>query len=106
MNAYREPFADHDARLSTWEPPKELLRSEPFMRRLQAELPKVTHLPTLFLWGGGDFALRAAVELPRFQSLFPNQETVVLDGARHFFQEDAPEEAAQAIRSWHDDLRL
>jgi haloalkane dehalogenase len=105
MNAYREPFADHDARLSTWEFPKELLRSQPFMRRLQGELPKITHLPTLFLWGRGDFALRAAVELPRFESLFPNHETVVLDGARHFFQEDAPEEAARAIRSWHEGLR-
>lgn len=100
MRAYRGPFADRDARRPTWEFPKELLRSETFMRRLEDELPKVTHLPTLLLWGGRDFALRRRVELPRFERLFPDHETVVLDRARHFFQEDAPGEAARAVRSW------
>lgn len=42
--------------------------------------------------------LRENVELPRLERLFPNHETVVLDGARHFFQEDAPGQAASAIR--------
>lgn len=100
MGAYRGPFAEHDERRPTWVFPQELLRSEPFMRRLEQDLPKVAHLPTLFLWGGGDFAMRKRVELPRLQSLFPNHETVVLDRARHFFQEDAPYEAAGAIRQW------
>lgn len=100
MGAYRGPFADPDARRSTWEFPKELLRSQPFMQRLEDELPKVTQLPTLLLWGGGDFALRKRVELPRLEGLFPNHETVVLEGARHFFQEDKPGDAARAIRRW------
>lgn len=100
MRAYREPFANPSARRPTWEFPKELLRSEPFMRSLEQRLPEVTHLPALLLWGGGDFALRSRVELPRFERLFPNHTTVVLGEARHFFQEDAPEEAAAAIRDW------
>lgn len=100
LRAYREPFADPDARRPTWEFPKELLRSESFMRALEQRLPQVTHLPALLLWGGGDFALRSRVELPRFEALFPNHRTVVLDKARHFFQEDAPEQAAAAIREW------
>jgi haloalkane dehalogenase len=100
MRAYREPFARQDARRATWESPKELLRSEPFMRTLQEELPKVTHLPALLLWGGGDFALRKRVELPRFERLFPDHETVVLERAKHFFQEDAPTEACRAMRRW------
>lgn len=99
MAAYRGPFPDADARRPTSELPKELLRGEPFLRTLEAQLPKVSHLPTLLLWGGADFALRKHVELPRFERLFPNHQTVVLEGARHFFQEDAPGEAARAIRN-------
>lgn len=50
--------------------------------------------------GGRDFALRKGVELPRFQQLFPNHTTVVVDNAKHFFQEDAPADVVTAIRSW------
>ncbi|MDQ4144557.1 MAG: alpha/beta fold hydrolase [Actinomycetota bacterium] len=106
MAAYRGPFAEVDERRPTWEFPKELLRSKPFMQTLEENLPKVAHLPTLLLWGGGDFALRKRVELPRFERLFPDHETVVLEGARHFFPEDAPEEAAAAVRGWLDRRRF
>ena len=102
MAAYREPFATQDARLPMWEFPRELLRSKPFMRQLESDLPRINHLPALLLWGGKDFALRRRVELPRFQSVFPKHETVVLDRANHFFQEDAPDEASRAIRQWLD----
>lgn len=100
MRAYREPFANKDQRGPTWRFPQQLLKSRSFMEDLEMRLPQVTHLPTLLVWGGSDFALRKNVELPRFQRLFPNHETVVLDGARHFFQEDAPAEVATAIRDW------
>lgn len=104
MDAYRAPFVELDARRPTWEFPKELLRSQPFMLRLEEALPNVTHLPVLFVWGGGDFALRKRVELPRFESLFPNHHTVILRGARHFFQEDAPGEVVGAVRAWHRNI--
>ena len=100
MQCYRRPFESLDARRPTWELPKELLRSEPFLRTLESALPRISQLPALFLWGGGDFALRQGVELPRFEKLFPDHETVVLENARHFFQEDAPEESVRAIRRW------
>lgn len=100
MRAYREPFSTAEARRPTWQLPRELLRTKAFMQRLEQDLPAVTHLPALFVWGGADFALRKRVELPRFQRLFPDHETVVLERASHFFQEDAPDETAAAIRSW------
>lgn len=103
MRAYREPFARKDERRPTWQFPRELLGSSFFMVDLETRLPRVTHLPTLFVWGGSDFALRKNVELPRFERLFPNHETVVLDKAKHFFQEDAPEQVAAAIREWFED---
>lgn len=100
MRAYRGPFIHKERRDPTWRLPKELLNSEAFMKELETRLPEVTHLPTLFVWGGSDFALRKSVELPRFEALFRNHETVILDKAGHFFQEDAPSEAATAIREW------
>lgn len=101
MRAYREPFAQKERRLPTWRFPRELLGSRSFMQDLQTRLPQVTDLPTLFVWGGSDFALRKNVELPRFETLFPNHHTVILDKAKHFFQEDAPLEVATAIRGWY-----
>lgn len=101
MHAYRAPFSQKDRRLATSEFPRELLRSRSFMKDLEARLPRIAHLPTLFVWGGSDFALRKKVELPRFEQLFPNHETIVLDKAAHFFQEDAPADVATAIRSWY-----
>lgn len=102
MRAYREPFAQKERRRPTWQFPRELLESKSFMEDLEGRLPQVTDLPTLFVWGGSDFALRKKVELPRFQRLFTNHHTVVLPKARHFFQEDAPADAAKAIRDWFD----
>ena len=102
MQAYRGPFSNLDARLPTWEFARQLLQSEPFMRTLERDLPQITHLPALFVWGGGDFALRKNHELPRLQQLFPDHETVVLDRARHFFQEDASDQVTRAIRSWKE----
>lgn len=101
MRAYREPFAQKERRRPTWRFPRELLASKSYMEDLEARLPLVTDLPTLFVWGGSDFALRKNVELPRFERLFPNHRTVVLPKAKHFFQEDAPADAANAIRDWY-----
>jgi haloalkane dehalogenase len=100
MRAYRGPFPSPAGRRPTWELPREILRARPFLQRLLDDLPAITDRPALFLWGGGDQALRKTVELPRFEQLFPDHETVVLEGANHFFQEDAPDEAATAIRRW------
>jgi haloalkane dehalogenase len=44
-----------------------------------------------------DPAFRPAHLLPRMQAAFPGNVTVVLPHARHYIQEDAPEEIAQAI---------
>ena len=102
MAAYRGPFPSPESREPTWIFARQLLETESFMRSLEERHDRLAHLPALLLWGGGDFALRKNVELPRFEKVFPNHETVVLDRARHFFQEDAPEEAADAIRRWFE----
>jgi len=37
-------------------------------------------------------------ERKRWEQIFPNHRTVILDGAGHYIQEDAPEEIVAAIR--------
>jgi len=39
-------------------------------------------------------------ERKRWEQLFPNHRTVILEGAGHFIQEDAPDEIVNAIESW------
>ena len=51
------------------------------------------------VWGDRDFAFRDK-ERKRFESLFERHRTVMLPGAGHFIQEDAPEEIAKAIKQW------
>ena len=57
---------------------------------------KLASHPALIVWGDRDFAFREK-ERRRFEALFPRHKTVVLSGAGHFIQEDAPEEIARAI---------
>lgn len=98
MDAYRGPFAVDRRPTAVF--PEQLLGSKAFMAEVHGSLPRIAHLPVLFTWGKRDFALRARVELPRFQSLFPDHDTELLD-AKHFIQEDAPKEIAAAISRWH-----
>ncbi len=58
-------------------------------------------VPTLLLWGADDaFAPLAGAH--RFQREIPHAELVVVEGAGHFVQEDAPEEVAAALTRFLD----
>ena len=49
------------------------------------------------VWGRQDLAFRPAHLLPRMRAAFADSVEVVLPHARHYIQEDAPEEIARAI---------
>jgi haloalkane dehalogenase len=53
----------------------------------------------LITWPTADPAFRAR-ERRRWEELFPAHRTVMLEGAGHYVQEDAPEEIVAAIRAW------
>jgi len=101
MNSYRMPFANRDLREPTYIFPREILGSKDFLADLERQLPKLRNLPVLILWGDKDFAFREK-ERRRFEALFPNNKLVVLKGAGHFIQEDAPLEIAAAIKNWRE----
>ena len=88
---YWKAFADEARRAGVLE----LYRSGDFSKLEQYDLAGLG-VPTLLVWGEEDeFAPVAGAH--RFERELPDTELVVVDGARHFVWEDAPERCAEAL---------
>lgn len=98
MDHYRGVQPSPAARLGVAEMPKQLLAARPLLERLSREVPaKLGAKPTLLVWGMKDFAFRPGPTIPRMRATFPDHVLVELPAAKHFIQEDAPDEIAAAI---------
>jgi len=71
--------------------------SYPRLEALEAELPKLSDLPTLLIWGMRDWCFRPEC-LTRLEALLPQASTLSLPDAGHYCVEDAHEQIAPAIR--------
>jgi haloalkane dehalogenase len=105
MDAYRGPFPDPASRRPVHVFPREILRSRPFLAEVERGLPALAGLPALLVWPTKDVAFRAR-ERRRWEALFPDHRTVLIEGAGHYVQEDAPGEIVAAIREWAPRLGL
>jgi haloalkane dehalogenase len=99
MQAYRRPLATAARREATHVFPREIVGSTDFLRRVEAGLAALKDKPTLLCWATKDLAFREQ-ERARFAALFPRAQTVKLEGAGHYLQEDAPAEVVAAVRAW------
>ena len=99
MAAYRGPFPTPASRRPVAVLPGEILRSRPFLAQVEQRLPALADRPALILWPTADPAFRAR-ERRRWEALFGHHETVLLEGAGHYVQEDAPEEIVAAVSAW------
>ncbi len=98
MDHYRKVQPSPDARRGIAEMPRQLVAARPLLQRLASDVPaRLGAKPALLLWGMKDPAFRARHLLPRMQAAFASNVTVPLPRARHYIQEDAPEDIAQAI---------
>jgi haloalkane dehalogenase len=98
MEHYRAVQPNAEARKGVAEMPKQLLAAHPLLDRLAAEVPaKLGAKPALFVWGMKDFAFRPGPTIPRMRATFPDHVLVELPEAKHFIQEDAPDQIAEAI---------
>ena len=79
--------------------PREILASRDYLVEVERNLARLRDLPALIIWGDRDVAFKKP-ELRRFEQLLPRHRTVILRGAGHYIQEDAPEEIAAAIEDW------
>ena len=98
MAHYRAVQPNPAARLGVAEMPKQILAAHPFLDRLARGVPD--HLgakPALFVWGMKDFAFKPGPSIPPMRAAFPDHVLVELPKAKHFIQEDAPDEIAAAI---------
>jgi haloalkane dehalogenase len=99
MAAYRGPFPTPRSRWPIYVFPREILASRPFLAEVERGLPALKDRPALILWPTKDPAFRDR-ERRRWEAIFPNHRTVMLHGAGHYIQEDAPEEIVAAIAAW------
>jgi haloalkane dehalogenase len=99
MDAYRGPFPTPESRRPVQVFPREILGSRPFLAEIERGLPRLTDRPALLVWPTKDIAF-GEPERERWEQLFPNHRTVVLEGAGHYIQEDAAAEIVTAIREW------
>ncbi len=98
MDHYRKVQPSPGARKGVAEMPKQILAARPLLERLARGVPATLgSKPALFVWGMKDFAFKPARILPRMRATFPDNVTVELPHAKHYIQEDAPGEIAQAI---------
>jgi haloalkane dehalogenase len=99
MDAYRGPFPTPESRRPVAVFPREILGSRPFLAEVERGLPTLADRRALLVWPTKDVAFRAR-ERKRWEDFFPDHRTVILEGANHYIQEDAPEEITSAIREW------
>lgn len=97
MTHYRQPFAAPTRRDAAPVFARRITASRAFLGDIEAHLRDLARLPTLIVWGSADFAFRAK-ERQRREQTFDNHHTVVIEGAGHFVQSDAPDRFAAAIR--------
>jgi haloalkane dehalogenase len=91
LDEYWKAYADEQRRRGQLE----LYRSGDFSKLERFDLAALG-VPALLLWGEDDeFAPVAGAH--RFERELPATELVVVEGARHFVWEDAPEECAAAL---------
>ena len=99
-NMYLAPFKGRKIRHPTHIFPKQLIAAKPFLQELENGLPAIKDKPALILWGDSDFAFKE-YERDRFRAAFPDHRDLVLIGAGHFIQEDAPNAISAAIADWY-----
>jgi haloalkane dehalogenase len=96
---YRRPHPTPESREPVHVMPRQILAAEELLREVEQGLNRVADKPALIVWGDKDLGFRPRHRL-RWERTFPHHRTVILHGAAHYIQEDAPEEIIAAIKDW------
>jgi haloalkane dehalogenase len=99
MDMYRGPFPTPESRRPVAVMPKQIIGATPWLREVEGRLAGIDDRPALIVWPTRDVAFREA-ERERWESIFADHRTVLLEGARHYIGEDAPDEIVAAVRDW------
>lgn len=96
---YQGPHPTAESREPVHVFPREILDARPLLEEIEQGLDQVADRPALIIWGTKDPVFREN-ERRRFEAIFADHHTVVLEQAGHYLWEDAPGEIATAIRRW------
>jgi pimeloyl-ACP methyl ester carboxylesterase len=96
---YIKAFSRPGERMAPWVFARELMASSDWYEYLWNQRERIAGLPALLLWGMKDPAFTPEA-LERWQHAFRNAKVVRFPAAGHFVQEEAPAEAAEAIRDF------
>ncbi len=96
---YKRPHPTPHSRVPVHVMPREILAAHALLAEAESGLARVADKPALIVWGDKDQAFRQAARR-RWERTFAGHRTVILPGAAHYIQEDAPEEIVAAIKDW------
>ncbi len=104
MAMWRGPYPDVASRAPTHVFPERIVGSRPFLAQTAYDVAATGLLdrPALVLWATEDPAFGGGVRR-RVEASFPDHTSVTLEGANHYWQDDAPAQACAAIRGWMPD---
>jgi pimeloyl-ACP methyl ester carboxylesterase len=68
----------------------------PDLRLLEQILPRITHIPVLFVWGEEDKAV-SIESAARLREQFRNSQMIALEGVGHLPYEEVPEEFTRGV---------
>jgi haloalkane dehalogenase len=98
LEHYRRAQPTPEARRGVAEFPRQILAAGDWLDRLASQAPRALQgKPVLLVWGMKDLGFGSRKVIARWQRYFPTAEVVVLAGANHFIQEDAPDEIVAAV---------
>ncbi|MGH9382611.1 MAG: alpha/beta fold hydrolase, partial [Thermoanaerobaculia bacterium] len=100
MEHYRAVQPTPEARLGVAEFPRQLRAAGPWLAELATDVPRALGAKrVLVTYPMRDFAFPYKRNVPRMQEAFSDIEIVKLERAKHYFQEEAHEQVAEAIRA-------
>lgn len=98
LEHYRRVQPTPGARLGVASLPYHLLAATPWLAAIDAQVgERLGEKPLLLTWGMRDRLFSPGHFIPRWRRRFRDSVVVELHRARHFIQEDAPTEVAEAI---------
>jgi haloalkane dehalogenase len=102
MEHYRAVQPTPDLRVGLARAPRDILDSGDWLQDLEAQVKaNLASKPALLVWGMKDFGFRPKL-LARMKQVFSNPVVVELPDAKHYIQEDAPDEIIAAIIDRYD----
>lgn len=104
MRNYLTVTQDPDRRKGMYILPKAIISESEWLSTLENSIKeKLSHIPSLILWGEHDVAFREK-ELKHWESLFPERRLKTLKYAGHFPEEETPKEVIDEIKQFLSEI--